>query len=83
LIKTNYESKCISNSRASGIGREFVRAFSALGDVVFVCDIDANALKVLKTEIPGIIIHVCDIAKRTEIEEMVNVAVNALGGIDV
>ena len=25
---------------ASGIGREFVRAFSALGDVVFVCDTD-------------------------------------------
>ena len=68
---------------ASGIGREFVRAFSALGDVVFVCDIDANALKVLKTEIPEIIIHVCDIAKRSEIEEMVNAAVNALGGIDV
>ena len=68
---------------ASGIGREFVRAFSALGDVVFVCDIDANALKVLKTEIPEILIHVCDIAKRSEIEEMVNAAVNALGGIDV
>ena len=58
---------------ASGIGREFVRAFAALGDVVFVCDINADALKILKTEIPEIVTHVCDISKRAEIEKMVHV----------
>jgi len=68
---------------ASGIGREFVRAFAALGDVVFVCDINADALKILKTEIPEIVTHVCDISKRAEIEKMVHEGVNALGGFDV
>lgn len=68
---------------ASGIGREFVRAFSAKGDKVFVCDINANALRILKEEIPEIVTHVCDLSKRPDIEKMVNEGANALGGFDV
>ena len=68
---------------ASGIGREFVRAFSASGDKIFVCDIDAGALKLLKDEIPAIATHVCDLAKRTEIETMVTEGVRMLGGFDI
>ena len=62
--------KIVVTAGASGIGREFVRAFSGLGDWVFVCDINAEALKALKAEIPGIVTHVCDISKRAEIERL-------------
>src|SRR6187455_1061680 len=68
---------------ASGIGREFVRAFSANGDKVFVCDINAEALRILKEEIPEIVTHVCDISKRSDIERMVKEGANALDGFDV
>ena len=68
---------------ASGIGREFARAFAANGAKVFVCDIDAKALEALAKEIPGLIARPCDMASRAEIERMVPDAVAALGGLDV
>ena len=68
---------------AAGIGREFVRAFTAKGANVFVCDIDDKALAAIAKEIPGIITRRCDMASRAEIERMVPEAVTALGGLDV
>jgi NAD(P)-dependent dehydrogenase (short-subunit alcohol dehydrogenase family) len=68
---------------ASGIGREIARAFRESGAAVFVCDIDAKALDVLKQEIPGVATDVCDVSKRQDIERTVRAAVAALGGLDV
>ena len=68
---------------ASGIGREFARAFAANGAKVFVCDIDEKGLAAIATEIPGLIVRRCDMASRREIERMVPEAVAALGGLDV
>jgi NAD(P)-dependent dehydrogenase (short-subunit alcohol dehydrogenase family) len=68
---------------ASGIGREIVRAFTANGAKVFVCDIDAKALDGLTKELPGVKTSVCDISSRQDIERMVPFAVEALGGLDV
>lgn len=68
---------------ASGIGREFARAFVANGAKVFVCDIDEKALTALAKEIPSLITRRCDMASRDEIERMVPEAVAALGGLDV
>ncbi len=68
---------------ASGIGREFARAFAANSAKVFVCDIDEAALAALAKEIPGLTAKRCDIASRAEIERMVPEAVAALGGLDV
>jgi hypothetical protein len=68
---------------ASGIGREIVRAFTANGAKVFVCDIDAKALDGLTKELPGVKTSVCDISSRQDIERMVSFAVEALGGLDV
>jgi NAD(P)-dependent dehydrogenase (short-subunit alcohol dehydrogenase family) len=68
---------------AAGIGREFARAFAAIGAKVFVCDIDDKSLVALAKEIPGLVARRCDMAKRTEIEAMVPEAVAALGGLDV
>ena len=68
---------------ASGIGREFVRAFAAKGDKVFVCDLNAQALDELAKEIPGLITKVCDISKRKDIEQMVAYGAEEMGGYDV
>jgi NAD(P)-dependent dehydrogenase (short-subunit alcohol dehydrogenase family) len=68
---------------ASGIGREFARAFAANGARVFVCDIDLKSLDALAKEIPGLIAKPCDMASRAQIERMVPEAVAALGGLDV
>ena len=68
---------------ASGIGREFARAFAANGAKVFICDIDEAALAAIAKEIPGLTAKRCDMASRAEIERMVADAAAALGGLDV
>ena len=68
---------------ASGIGKEIARAFVASGATVCVCDIDTTALQTAAKEIPGMLIQVCDISRRQDIERMVPAAVAALGGLDV
>jgi NAD(P)-dependent dehydrogenase (short-subunit alcohol dehydrogenase family) len=68
---------------ASGIGREFARAFAATGAKVFVCDIDLKSLEALAREIPGLIAKPCDMSSRAQIERMVPDAVASLGGLDV
>jgi NAD(P)-dependent dehydrogenase (short-subunit alcohol dehydrogenase family) len=68
---------------ASGIGREFVRAFAANGARVFVSDIDSKALDVLAREVKGLATGICDNSKRSEIEAMVPAAAETLGGLDV
>ncbi|HWU25351.1 MAG TPA: SDR family oxidoreductase [Rhizomicrobium sp.] len=68
---------------ASGIGREFARAFIANGAKVFVCDVDEKALAALAKEIPSLISRRCDMASRADVERMVPEAVAALGGLDV
>lgn len=68
---------------ASGIGREFARAFATNGALVFVVDLDADGLTALAPEIPGVQTAVCDMSRRADIERMVPSAVTALGGLDV
>ena len=68
---------------ASGIGREFARAFAANSAKVFICDIDAKGLDALAKEIPGLTAKPCDMSSRAEIERMVPDAIAGLGGLDV
>jgi NAD(P)-dependent dehydrogenase (short-subunit alcohol dehydrogenase family) len=68
---------------ASGIGREIARAFAANGAKVFVSDIDAKGLDALSAEIKGVMTKVCDNSKRSDVEALIAVAVEALGGLDV
>jgi NAD(P)-dependent dehydrogenase (short-subunit alcohol dehydrogenase family) len=68
---------------AAGIGREFVRAFSANHAKVFVCDVDETALARIGKEIPGLTARRCDMSSRAEITRVVPEAVEALGGLDV
>lgn len=75
--------KVLITAGGAGIGREFARAFSALGDKVFVCDIDDKAVAEAQKQIPGLIATRCDMSKRAEIEKMVPDALAKLGGLDV
>lgn len=68
---------------AAGIGRRIVEAFVADGAKLFVCDIDAKALKATSAELPGVKTGLCDISKRQDIERMMTERVEALGGLDV
>lgn len=68
---------------ASGIGREIARAFVANGAKVFVSDIDPKGLEALSHEIDGVNTKVCDNSKRTDVEALIPVAAEALGGLDV
>lgn len=67
----------------AGIGREIALAFAATGDRVFVCDIDETALARLELELSGVLTATCDVADRSQIEQMMAGAVDALGGLDV
>ncbi len=75
--------KVIVTAGAAGIGLEIVKAFADKGAKIFVCDINAEALKALEQAVPGVMTKVCDVSKRTDIEEMVPFAAEALGGLDV
>jgi len=68
---------------AAGIGRAIAEAFAAHGARVFVCDIDRHGLDELQRAYPAIGTMVCDVSKADEIRQMVDRAVQALGGLDV
>jgi NADP-dependent 3-hydroxy acid dehydrogenase YdfG len=68
---------------ASGIGREIARAFVAIGAKVFVSDIDPKGLEALSHGIDGVNTKVCDNSKRSDVEALIPVAAEALGGLDV
>ena len=77
------DQRVLVTAGAAGIGREIVRAFAAGGATVFVCDIDAQALRALAGEIVGLKTGVCYVSRRNDIERMFGEAVQALGGLDV
>jgi NAD(P)-dependent dehydrogenase (short-subunit alcohol dehydrogenase family) len=75
--------KVLVTAGAGGIGLEIVKAFAALGAKVFVCDINTEALSALEKAVPGVATTLCDISSRSDIEKMVVVAAESLGGLDV
>jgi NAD(P)-dependent dehydrogenase (short-subunit alcohol dehydrogenase family) len=75
--------KVLVTAGASGIGKHIAAAFVAAGDDVYVCDIDAGALKSVAAELKGLKTGVCNVGDRHAIEKMVADAAARLGGIDV
>ena len=75
--------KVLVTAGASGIGLEIVKSFSATDAKVSVCDIDEKGLTALKKQVPDIVINVCDISKRSDIEAMVTYCADTMGGLDV
>ncbi|WP_139308028.1 Rossmann-fold NAD(P)-binding domain-containing protein [Pontibacter flavimaris] len=47
---------------AAGIDLETVKAFTATGATVFVCDVNEEALEELKRQVPGVLTYTCDIS---------------------
>jgi NAD(P)-dependent dehydrogenase (short-subunit alcohol dehydrogenase family) len=68
---------------AAGIGLEIARAFVAKGAAVFVCDIDADALRAAAEELPTLKTGLCDVGNRHDVERMVGDCAKALGGVDL
>lgn len=73
----------IITAGASGIGLEIAKAFAAINDRVYVCDIDEAALGRLKETLPHVVTRVCDVSNRQSVEKMVAHCAESLGGIDV
>lgn len=67
---------------ASGIGLHAARAFAAEGANVHVCDIDENALAVLRYDMPQVGTSVCDVSDRIAVETLFDTALSNLGGLD-
>lgn len=75
-----YGTRDLITAGAGGNGREIALAFVEKGAKVFVCEINQDGLEKLKQEIPGIETRICNVSKREDIEQMVAVGVEALGG---
>jgi NAD(P)-dependent dehydrogenase (short-subunit alcohol dehydrogenase family) len=68
---------------ASGIGLEIARAFVREGAKVYVCDIDREALGGLSKSDPALKASYCDVADRSDAGALFEIALAALGGLDV
>jgi len=66
----------------SGIGLEIARAFIREGARVHTCDIDAEALRALRTSDPKITSSLCDVSDRAQVARLFEEGLAALGGID-
>jgi NAD(P)-dependent dehydrogenase (short-subunit alcohol dehydrogenase family) len=68
---------------AAGIGLAIAKAFAANGDRVHICDINQGSLAQVTDANPAITSTVCDISQQAAVEQFIEAAVEALGGIDV
>jgi NAD(P)-dependent dehydrogenase (short-subunit alcohol dehydrogenase family) len=74
--------RVIVTAGAAGIGREVARAFLGEGARVHVCDVDRNALDELKRSDPKLSASYCDVSDREAVTRFIDVAADALGGLD-
>src|SRR6478609_11442999 len=82
-MSTMQGKRVLITAGAGGIGRAIAEAFSSAGAKVFVCDISAAALGLLREQLPEVTTGVCDMADRGSVARMVDEAVAALGSLDV
>lgn len=68
---------------ASGIGLDIVRAFAAAGARVFVCDVQAESLHRLSTELPEVGSCLADVSSEEQVARLFEAADRKLGGLDV
>ena len=68
---------------ASGIGRSIALTFAAAGARVFICDVDAGAVRAFRDEAPDIGSCIADVAEPTDVATMFLEATKYLSGLDV
>lgn len=76
-------ARVLVTAGAAGIGLETARAFAREGARVHVCDIDEAALGALAASDPTLGASRCDVADRRQVAEMMDTALDRLGGLDV
>jgi NAD(P)-dependent dehydrogenase (short-subunit alcohol dehydrogenase family) len=76
-------ARILITAGAAGIGLEIAKAFLREGAKVHVCDVDPEALAVLASSHPGLTASHCDVADRAQVSALFDVALAALGGLDV
>ena len=68
---------------ASGIGLATARAFAREGARVYLCDVDATALRAIALSDPALQQTQCDVADPIAVAKLFETATAALGGLDV
>jgi NAD(P)-dependent dehydrogenase (short-subunit alcohol dehydrogenase family) len=74
--------RVVVTAGADGIGREVARTFLREGALVHVCDVDRGALAALATSDPKLKAAPCDVADRDGVTRFIDMAAEALGGLD-
>ncbi len=68
---------------AAGIGRAMCETFQANGAKVHTCDVDEQALAVLRSDFPGVTASVTDVSDPAQVDILFAEATASLGGLDV
>lgn len=68
---------------SSGIGRAFVAALHAKGWRIVTCGRDAEKLKQLTQDFPGVNTHLCDVGDKASIEAFVASVTSAFGDVNL
>lgn len=76
-------ARVLVTAGAAGIGLEIARSFIREGAKVHVCDVDGDALAALSASDPAVTASGCDVADRDQVAALFEVALGALGGLDV
>ena len=76
--------RIVMTGGSQGIGAACVRAFTAAGASVASLDVQDSA-ETAQSLAPGAVAHFlrCDVSQRTDVDQAVDAAVDALGGLDV
>ncbi len=77
------EKRVIVTAGASGIGRTVAEAFAGAGAIVFVCDIDTDAVDILNADASGIVAINADVSDENQVKHFFRNAVDSMGGLDI
>ena len=83
LLKPPAGLRVLISAGAGGIGAGIARAFVESGARVHVCDVDADALERIRSELPGLTTTHADVADAAQVDRLFADAAQALGGLDV
>ncbi|WP_199915359.1 SDR family oxidoreductase [Aminobacter sp. MSH1] len=75
--------RVLVTAAGSGIGLTIAKAFRERGAQVYVCDVDASALKHAKSKVDGLLGSVVDVSRIEAVDAMVAEAAEQLQGLDI
>lgn len=81
--QTIQTQRVIVTAGASGIGLAIAKKFLAQGAQVFICDVAQKTLDQAISENPGMQGSLADVGNPQQVEAFFNIAMTAMGGIDV